>query len=358
MNAKQEKSALSLEFVANIGQKTTLIPVQLNPLLLPPKKIEPDENMKVQQVLSMCWLGEFKKNAGDISVDFSYIHNTTTLKISFTGERPTEINDIAIAKGYLKALEQNRLIYSYNFTETKEENEFTTNNPNSSLNNQSSLASSPLVNHDDKPCELDISELANLLNTKQVAIYTGAGISAGIVPTMTQLEEEIGLIGDNKTNFLCFVKHCLTNPQESLSVLSNFFNACLNGKPTDAHYAVKKISELKGWAVLTENIDLLHQSTGILPLGRACLNTSHDPEILKKIDLILTIGLATDESGFLNQYKKFNPNAIVASINLNSSNYLSNKDYLIKGDAQKILPILYEELLEFYSKESLLINKP
>ncbi len=65
---------------------------------------------------------------------------------------------------------------------------------------------------------------------------------------------------------------------------------------------------------------------------------------LKKIDLIITVGLQIDESGFLRWYKKHNPRGTIVSINIGCPNYLSDSDFLLQGDAQTIIPEFLKEL--------------
>ena len=43
-------------------------------------------------------------------------------------------------------------------------------------------------------------------------------------------------------------------------------------------------------------------------------------------------------------YKENNPNGKIIAINLNQPSYLGNEDFILKGDCQKILPVLEKKL--------------
>lgn len=120
-----------------------------------------------------------------------------------------------------------------------------------------------------------------------------------------------------------------------------------------AHITLTKLVRLKNWGLLTENLDLLHQRSGVDPLNHNVPNwlTSNVTEDdLKKIDFVITIGLQSDESGFLGWYKKHNPKATIVAINLQSPSYVGVKDFFLQGDAQVLVPALYETLLALFKK--------
>ncbi|WP_333023818.1 hypothetical protein [Wolbachia endosymbiont of Pentidionis agamae] len=123
--------------------------------------------------------------------------------------------------------------------------------------------------------------------------------------------------------------------------------------PTEAHYALKNIVLLKNWQLLTENLDLLHQRSGIEPIGRinrtdkinfCWLKKNINPDHLKQIDFIITVGLNSDEVRLLALYKKHNLKGKIIAMNLVQPNYLGNNDIIVLGDVQKTLPDLFENL--------------
>lgn len=195
------------------------------------------------------------------------------------------------------------------------------------------------------PKVLSIEELALFISDKTIVFYTGAGISTETVPTMPQLIKALDLnsTGRNGVNLKEFVRRALASPDTFSKPMTAFYEACLYGAPTAAHQAIKDIIKIRNWGILTENLDLLHHRTGIKPLAHNGPNWLTDfvsPEDLKKIQVIITVGLSGDESGFLAWYKQNNPEGIIVAVNINQPSYLSDKDFLIVQDAQKALPAL------------------
>lgn len=127
--------------------------------------------------------------------------------------------------------------------------------------------------------------------------------------------------------------------------------------PTPAHYAVKNIVLLKNWQLLTENVDSLHQRSGVEVLGNTSGKMNFDwlmnnikPEHLKQIDFVVTCGLNSDGLGFLASYKKYNPKGKIIAMNLVQPNYLGSDDILVAGDLQETLPDLFEGLSQLLTK--------
>ncbi|MDN5247888.1 MAG: hypothetical protein QWI36_01990 [Wolbachia endosymbiont of Tyrophagus putrescentiae] len=212
----------------------------------------------------------------------------------------------------------------------------------------------PLVVSQAMPIKLSVSEISELVSNKNVVFYTGAGISALAVPEMNELMSQFGIPHnlnsvDKLTHIIKFIHKVIKEPDKIIIVISNFKEACFYGKPTPAHYAVRDIVLLKNWQLLTENIDLLHQRSGVEPLARIKRTDGIDFYWLKKnikskhlrqIDYIVTVGLNSDEAGFLALYKKYNPQGKIIAMNLIQPNYLNNDDILVLGDVQKNLPDL------------------
>ncbi len=202
----------------------------------------------------------------------------------------------------------------------------------------------PLFYKDNKAQNVTFKQLAALLHSKQVAWYTGAGISAGTVPTMNQLEESLGFIGKNsKEKLLSFISRALQKPQQICSTMDDFFYQCNHGKPTKAHEALANYLSKKEELLFTENLDLLHEQAGSSPTRIDNPNSFKKNYTLKKlqnIDCIICIGLSHDDRGFLGYYKTCNPTGKLLALCLEQPTYLSKTDYFMKDDAQKILPKL------------------
>ncbi|WCR57911.1 hypothetical protein [Wolbachia endosymbiont of Ctenocephalides felis wCfeJ] len=108
-----------------------------------------------------------------------------------------------------------------------------------------------------------------------------------------------------------------------------------------------------GWQLVTENLDLLHQRSGIQPLGRidtadkmnfSWLKKNIKGKHFRRVDFIIATGLNSDEVGLLALYKKHNPKGKIIAMNLVQPNYLGDDDILVAGDLQETLPDLFENL--------------
>jgi hypothetical protein len=189
----------------------------------------------------------------------------------------------------------------------------------------------PLVVTNPKPVKItSVNYLTKMIQGKRVIFYTGAGISSGVIPTMNELLKDLGDIEQLVTN----VKK---SPREYIQILDNFFKKCERAEPTKAHIALHNIISKTESLLITENLDLLHQKSGDIPLTRGNFSTSHME--FSKSDYVVTIGLASDESGLLNLYKKLNPNGVIIAININENiEYLSNEDFVLRKDAQIAIP--------------------
>lgn len=193
-----------------------------------------------------------------------------------------------------------------------------------------------------------LSDVAKRIRDKRCVFYTGAGISASVVPTMAPLMKRLQLQEcKDKEKFLITLQHALKNPASYIQPMADFYQACLYGEPTAAHLAIRDIVLKMKWSLLTENLDLLHQRSGIKPLhheGSHWLKSNVSEADLKQIDYVITVGLAGDESGFLGWYKTANPQGIIIAFNLQKPNYLGDDDLLVAGDVQQLLPLLRDEL--------------
>ncbi len=207
----------------------------------------------------------------------------------------------------------------------------------------------PLVTSGKRVRKMSIVELAKTINTKKIVFYTGAGISAGVVPTMNELLAQLSFDQDLSSPEIrmSLVKKILMDPESFLIPMDRFFRACLYGTSTKAHAAITSILQCKQDGLLTENFDFLHERSGIDPLKCAQEDWLRNiaSEDLKQIEVIIAVGLAHDERGFLKWYKTENPHGIIVAINREQPTYLGQEDYLMLGDAQEILPNVAEHII-------------
>lgn len=207
----------------------------------------------------------------------------------------------------------------------------------------SSTLATPLAIKNAHPKQITIEQAATLIHDKRVLIYTGAGISAGVVPTMGQLMEQFKFAVKQDMVSKNLLGQLLADPEFYTAIMSQFYNACLHGAPTTAHHAISELIQQYECELATENLDILHQKTGIVPIKRSDFWQIKRKE-LKQIDYIIAIGLASDESGLLAWYKQNNPQGLIIAINVSNPDYLSDTDLLLLADAQEALPLLKSSL--------------
>ena len=89
--------------------------------------------------------------------------------------------------------------------------------------------------------------------------------------------------------------------------------------------------------LLTENLDSLHEQTGIMPyrLSKHENKDAIHPDDLQKIDFVVCVGLSHDDRGFLAWYKKHHPQGRIVALDLKAPSYLGDEDYLLEGDLQQ-----------------------
>ena len=298
--------------------------------------------------MEMKWSNTNKTTGASWGLGFDHVRGKTYLKLQFVKELPTGLNEEEMQK-FIKTTESGQNLWTYIYGAPFE---ILNAKPKMPLSHEASMGTvaDPLVVNEEVhlPVSITVTDLAAQIKDKAVVFYTGAGISAGVVPTMPEIMAKLGLNADlrEKKAALVLTKRVLADPDSYIAPMDQFYRACFYGTPTPAHIALTKLVGLKNWGLLTENLDFLHQRSGVEPL-------SHKPDWLKdnvteddlqKIDVVITIGLQSDESGFLGWYKKHNPNGKIAAINLQSPNYLGPKDFFLQGDAQVLVPQLYDAL--------------
>lgn len=202
------------------------------------------------------------------------------------------------------------------------------------------------VIEDGHPAIMTLKELIAIVHDKNIVFYTGAGLSAASqVPTMSQLYTLLSL--EDGERFLSSLKGVLASPKETILKIKSFHDACFLSPPTVAHWALKKLAFLKNTKIITENLDCLHESTGLMPyrINADRLISKVNPASLCCIDYVICIGLSYDDRGFLGWYKKHYPDGKIISIDLGIPSYLDDEDFLIKGDLQEIVPEILEKLM-------------
>lgn len=199
----------------------------------------------------------------------------------------------------------------------------------------------PLRFTETKPKKITIHEVSEVLKSNRVIFYTGAGISLGAgVHAMAGLERSLGICNERPVDNLT---HAVSlKGEKALMPWKSFCTAAFKTEPTVAHKALSEIAREKNMYIFTENIDYLHERSGILPVRPTKQRVVNCicKEDLMELDAIICIGLSRDDRGFLAYYKMHNPKGKIIAIDLKAPSYLGSDDYFLKGNLQGIVPML------------------
>jgi NAD-dependent SIR2 family protein deacetylase len=336
MTFKKGLFFLSLSFCLSLSCHATL--------LERPSTVDQEEMTQktLSTPLDMRWFGRLRDLNTEISIAFERQDSNAAMQIEIEGEFPLTLEKYKDLFQLKKQDGNKTWLFFYGASTYPDINLIP---PRLTLEEGMGVIYSPRELEKTHPINMNIDEIAQLIEAKKCIFYTGAGISSQIVPTMPQLMQRLGFSQQDK--FIEVIDKALKNPDTLIQVMEEFYNACLYGKPTQAHIALKSILFQKNWGLITENLDLLHQRSGIKPLaheGKDWIRKNVSIEDLKKIDYVIAIGLARDESGFLGWYKRHNPNAKIIALNLKRPSYLDDLDYFVEGDIQELLPHLQQKL--------------
>lgn len=315
-------------------------------LLEAPPPFEVNESELKSHSLDMTWEGVHEATGSKRNLRFRYFQGKTYLLVQFQGQLPKELTPVEIQK-LQKGKQQGGEVWSFVHPTPPQSIYQDLTRIEGTLEEEMGRLAQPLVVEGGKPSIMYVKQLSEQIAPKRVVFYTGAGISAGVVPTMGQLMAGLKVGKDRGTIFTQTLKMALQQPKPLVAFMEKFNQNCLRGSPTKAHWAIKKLAIGKGWGLMTENIDHLHQRTGIKPLSHEqdWLKDNVSVEDLQKIDAIITVGLRSDESGFLGWYKQHNPAGTIIAVDLAQPIYLSNQDYFIEGNLQAVLPQLQQLVL-------------
>ena len=95
-----------------------------------------------------------------------------------------------------------------------------------------------------------------------ILYYTGAGISkrSGIL-TMPELEFELKI-----SRPLELIEYLEKNPEFPLKVIREFYNSIKKARPNIDHFLIRNIIKTFGGDLVTENVDILHELSGVRPI--------------------------------------------------------------------------------------------
>ncbi len=208
-----------------------------------------------------------------------------------------------------------------------------------------------IANEEELAVEPEIlADMIAKLDPSELMIYTGAGISMGgeqPVWGMQELSKQLGLVENPEGND--FDELFRSNPEKLIEVAKKFGDSLFADVSTDAHISIAKlVAEMPGVLVLTENMDLKHEAVGsrlgVTHMG----NKSAFGEVIVRgqaTKVLWTIGLSHDDRGVLAYLKQENPDLQIIAIDQKKPNYLGSEDGLLKGDCQKVMPELVENVI-------------
>lgn len=200
---------------------------------------------------------------------------------------------------------------------------------------------------DAHPTQIGQEILEEIIKSEKVLFYTGAGLSlASNVPAMNELYELLGLKEGEK--FLFSLEEAIEAPREFAEKIKIFHNACLYSAPTPAHLALKDLSFYQNTRIITENLDCLHEASGIFPyrIDANHLREEIGGQSLNQFDYVICIGLSFDDRGFLGWYKKQNPQGKIVAVDIYQPSYLGDEDFWVVGNLQTLIPELQRKIMD------------
>ena len=192
------------------------------------------------------------------------------------------------------------------------------------------------------PQPMDAQDLPEYLQKNKVLFYTGAGISIsggvwGMDALCNALELDFKKFKKDPKEFL---KILINKKEQIYATFKKFCQMMFYNPPTKAHRALASIAKKLKAPILTENLDYLHEQTGIKPHRLYDVEKSKKlfpGKFLKTVNAVVCIGLSFDDKAFMTLYKQQNPNGKIISLDLKQPNYLGSEDLFVKGDLQEIM---------------------
>lgn len=195
-----------------------------------------------------------------------------------------------------------------------------------------------------KPVKINIKTLTDILKSKKrVLIYTGAGISTPQVPSLDQIWNGINTKNIIDKNYPVYL---FNNSAYFLNLIKNKFKEAY-ASPTKAHFAIKQIIDNKrDWCVATENLDFLHELSGIQPFRKTPLDGNELLSIsnirFNEYDFCLAIGIMRPLSNVMRNLRE--ERIEICFIDLKPNYLMKEDDFFIQSDAQNAVVQLKEQL--------------
>ncbi|MBI5655136.1 hypothetical protein HZC53_05815 [Candidatus Uhrbacteria bacterium] len=306
-----------------------------NPLLEGPEEVEISQERAEEQDSSFTW------DSHESRITFGVSGGKTYMRLVFRGELPTYIPEQERSK-FVSGEEDGEKVFVYALGQAPPARE----KPQPDGREAVRYLAPPLEGGDERVRETDLKRLTEYLKSHRVAFYTGAGISlAAGVHDMQRLKTVLGVHEIQSAED--FATKALRQPDELMETWQEFVDAMSKGPPTPAHQALAEIAKKLKCKIFTENLDRLHELTGIrsIHVDAAEISESVQEDWMRGLDAIVTVGLRTDDNGLLAWYKKLNPKGKIIAMNLEQPVYAGAQDYLLKGDLQQTVPELERTLV-------------
>jgi len=269
----------------------------------------------------------------------------------YLGRLPDQYNDFLtrIKARCIEDTNAGKLVFAYRVSNDGKE-EINIPQPSSAKGHPdeySYIVTDRRIIEDAGPQSMNENELTTIIRDKNVLFYTGAGLSlASEVPAMNELNQLLGLEANER--FIFSLEKALENPREFASKIEVFHKACLFSPPTQAHLALKELAIFKDIRIVTENLDCLHEASGIYPyrINPHQLRDEIGGGSLSQFDYIICVGLSYDDRGFLGWYKQQNPQGKIIALDLYEPSYLGDEDFLVTGDIQEVIPRIQKAITQ------------
>lgn len=294
----------------------------------------------------------------------TYENGKTNFTITYDGELPAGIKvEDAIKLHKIEVGNLPAYFYSATISDTGivENNDATTVSSiksNIERQRQGRAETPPAISHEapqslpGTPSAITIPEIAQRMTNKRYLLFTGAGLSASVVPEWDGLMRLMGYQKNrNDTENLADTLNAINNRlPELMSGLDTAHRAFIVGTPTAGHRAIASMSNLLHRPTLTDNRDLIQQAAGTQAIHVHQLtpftNGPWQPPVscdAKDIDGVIVCGMGGDRRGFLQWLKSNNPQAEIIHMDIVPSNQMK-ADRFIQGDLQTLLPQLQSEV--------------
>lgn len=318
----------------------------LNPQLYSDQDLS---DMLKEKTLEMCW--SFGNNS-----HFRFVSGYKEVYFEiYLGQLPDVYEDfLRRLKHKFISNDSGQLIFSYKLATSglEEANAFSVPKKEGHPDEFSYIVTNRRIIEDAHPTRINQATLESIIKTKKVLFYTGAGLSlASDVPAMNELNELLGLeVGER---FVFSLKKAIEFPRMFAEKIRSFHNACLYSAPTPAHYSLRDLSLYNNTRLVTENLDCLHEASGIFPyrIDAKHLREGVGGESLAQFDYIICVGLSFDDRGFLGWFKEQNPQGKIVAVDVCQPSYLGDEDFWIQDDLQVLMPNIQHAIAPSVIKE-------